>query len=120
MLRTRDGKTRVEPHSGQFMKRHLSGDRRQTTIPKVRTSRTANPAPEESAKEAGLRYSNDSRPGIRRIRRDEPHRRRPARRGRRPCGEEFRQSGVPRLTSLRRVASAHLKRVPICPMPTPC
>jgi hypothetical protein len=69
MLRARDGKTRVEPHSGQFMKRHLSGDRRQTTIPAVRTPRAGNPAPEESAKEAGLRYTNDGRPGIRRIRR---------------------------------------------------
>ncbi len=68
-LRTRDGNTRVEPHSGQFMKRHLSGDRRQTTIPAVRPPRGGNPAPEESAKEAGLRYTNDSRPGIRRIRR---------------------------------------------------
>jgi DNA topoisomerase I len=63
-LRTRDGNTRVEPHSGQFMKRHLSGGRRQTTIPAARTPPAVSPAPEESAKEAGLRYT-----GIRRIRR---------------------------------------------------
>ena len=68
-LRTRDGNTRVEPHSGQFMKRHLSGGRRQTTIPAARNPPAVSPAPEESAKEAGLRYTNDSRPGIRRIRR---------------------------------------------------
>jgi DNA topoisomerase-1 len=68
-LRKRDGKTRVEPHAGHFMKRHLSGEHRQITIPAARNPRAGSPAPEESAKEAGLRYTNDSRPGIRRIRR---------------------------------------------------
>jgi DNA topoisomerase I len=68
-LRKRDGNTRVEPHAGQFMKRHLSRELPQSSIPSARNRRSGSPAPEDSAKEAGLRYTNDSRPGIRRIRR---------------------------------------------------
>ena len=68
-LRKREGNTRVEPHAGHFMKRHLSRERHQRSTPSVRNRRAGSPAPEDSAKEAGLRYTNDSRPGIRRIRR---------------------------------------------------
>jgi DNA topoisomerase-1 len=68
-LRKRDGNTRVEPHAGHFMKRHLSRELPQSSIPSARNRRSGSPAPEDSAKEAGLRYTNDSRPGIRRTRR---------------------------------------------------
>jgi DNA topoisomerase I len=71
-LRKREGNTRVESHAGHFMRRYLPGEHPKPTI--VRKPRRANgrgttPAPEESAKEAGLRYTNDNRPGIRRVRR---------------------------------------------------
>ena len=71
-LRKREGKTRVESHAGHFMRRYLPGERSQTTIfrrSKGRNRPAGKPAPEESAREAGLRYTSDSRPGIRRIRR---------------------------------------------------
>src|SRR5918994_4856969 len=71
-LRKREGKTRVESHAGHFMRRYLPGERSQTTIfrrSKGRNRRVGTPAPEDSAREAGLRYTSDSRPGIRRIRR---------------------------------------------------
>jgi DNA topoisomerase-1 len=68
-LRKRDGNPRVVPHAGQFMKRHLSRELPQSSIPSARNRRSGSPAHEDSAKEAGLRYTNDSRPGIRRIRR---------------------------------------------------
>ena len=70
-LRKREGKTRVESHAGHFMRRHLPGERSQTTIVGRRKRRhppAQTPAPEDSAKEAGLRYTSDRRPGIRRIR----------------------------------------------------
>jgi DNA topoisomerase I len=71
-LRKREGNTRVESHAGHFMRRYLPGERSKPTI--IRKARRVNgrgrtPAPEESAKEAGLRYTNDGRPGIRRVRR---------------------------------------------------
>src|SRR3954468_558627 len=71
-LRKREGNTRVESHAGHFMRRYLPGERPKPTI--IRKARRTNgrgrtPAPEESAKEAGLRYTNDGRPGIRRVRR---------------------------------------------------
>jgi DNA topoisomerase-1 len=71
-LRKREGKTRVESHAGHFMRRYLPGERSQTTIfrpPKGRNRRAGTPAPEDSAREAGLRYTSDSRPGIQRVRR---------------------------------------------------
>ena len=71
-LRKREGKTRVESHAGHFMRRYLPGERSQTTIfrrSKGRNRRAGTPAPEDSAKEAGLRYTSDSRPGIQRVRR---------------------------------------------------
>jgi hypothetical protein len=36
-LRTRDGKTRVEPHAGHFMRRHLQGESLKITILAPRT-----------------------------------------------------------------------------------
>jgi DNA topoisomerase-1 len=54
------------------MRRHLQGERSKITIirPSPRPNRRAGtPAPHESAKHAGLRYTSDTRPGIRRIRR---------------------------------------------------
>ena len=71
-LRKREGKTRVESHAGHFMRRYLPGERSQTTIirpAKGRNRRAGTPAPEASAREAGLRYTSDSRPGIHRVRR---------------------------------------------------
>jgi DNA topoisomerase I len=71
-LRKREGNTRVESHAGHFMRRYLPGEPSKPTIvrkPRRAKGRAATPAPEESAKEAGLRYTNDSRPGIRRVRR---------------------------------------------------
>ena len=71
-LRKREGNTRVESHAGHFMRRYLPGEPSKPTIvrkPRRANGRGATPAPEESAKEAGLRYTNDSRPGIRRVRR---------------------------------------------------
>ena len=67
-LRRRDGNTRADRQSGHFMRVNPLGERRKTTTllavslsPPVRT-------PEESAIAAGLRYTTDTRPGIRRIR----------------------------------------------------
>jgi DNA topoisomerase-1 len=54
------------------MRRYLQGERSQITIVRAssgRRRRAGTPAPQESARDAGLRYSTDSRPGIRRIRR---------------------------------------------------
>jgi DNA topoisomerase-1 len=71
-LRKREGKTRAESHAGHFMRRYLPGGQSQTTIfrgSRGRNRRAGTPAPEESAREAGLRYTSDSRPGIRRVRR---------------------------------------------------
>jgi DNA topoisomerase I len=71
-LRTREGNTRVEPHAGHFMRRYLKGESSKTTIfrrRKRRNGRGAQAAPVDSAQEAGLRYTNDRSPGIRRERR---------------------------------------------------
>jgi DNA topoisomerase-1 len=71
-LRVREGNTRVEPHDGHFMRGYLKGEPSKTTIFSRRTRqnrRVAAPAPEHSAREAGLRYTSDRGPGIRRRRR---------------------------------------------------
>jgi len=63
-LRTRDGNTRGEPHAGHFMKRHPSRERGQITTGPARKRSLNHPAPEDSARAAGLRYTSDARPGI--------------------------------------------------------
>jgi DNA topoisomerase IB len=66
-LRKRDGKIRAEPQAGHFMRRHPRGERRDPTTGPAGSPSGGQPAPEASAKEAGLRYTTDSRPGIRRL-----------------------------------------------------
>jgi DNA topoisomerase I len=70
-LRTRDGYTRAEPQAGHVMKGSPLGKRVDPTTA-VRALRLVPPlAPPESidaARAAGLRYTTDRRPGIRRVR----------------------------------------------------
>jgi DNA topoisomerase-1 len=49
------------------MKRYPLGERGDPTIGRRVSPSAARPAPEESAREAGLRYTSDTRPGIRRL-----------------------------------------------------
>jgi DNA topoisomerase I len=66
-LRGREGKTRGEPQAGHFIRRFSLGEQSHpTTRRHVSPSGTRLP-PEHSARIAGLRYTTDARPGIRRL-----------------------------------------------------
>jgi DNA topoisomerase-1 len=70
LFRRRDGNTRVEAQAAHVMRRHPQrGHRHFTTAAPRRQGAGGKPLPEQSARAAGLHYVDDTKPGIRRLRR---------------------------------------------------
>src|SRR3954447_15763316 len=67
-LRSRDGNSRVERQAGQIMKRVPRGEHGNATTAVAASLDAVRPLPIQSAKAAGLRYTSDTVPGIKRER----------------------------------------------------